>query len=297
MCSLEGFKSEVDFIDDYVLHGCNATLLAERRGEPEKARTFQRWAKRFAHLIPDHYQSEFFDELRLEGDGIVAPDWHLPLTNYELLMRMCEFADKHGLTGYLSVPGDALNQDATSQYNPKQADAGLDLEFRMANKTFGCVLDVFDTVALSAGNHDRRFAAQLGFKIRFDNAMKMILHQIPPDKLERLKVVGNDHMMIDTDNGEWRACHTASYSKNPLTVPRELCDIHSTHVIGAHRHHAAIGYSKGGYIAVEGGGLFDKDKTAYLRKDSTTFPHWQNDFVVLRGGFPTLPVLSGLVKA
>lgn len=293
---IEGFKSEEDFIDEYVLHGCNATRLAERRGEPERARQFQRHVKRLSHLLPESYSSEFFDELRIEGDGIVAPDFHVPLTNYELVMRMIERSEREGLTNYIAVPGDFLNMDSLSDYDPKQSDAGLEFEVRMANKVMDCLLDVFSTVAVSAGNHDRRVTKSLGFRIRFDNAIKMICHDVPPDKLDRLKVVGNDHILIDTENGLWRACHTASYSKNPLTVPRELCDIHRCHVIGAHRHHAAIGYSKGGLMAVEGGGLFDKDKTAYLRKDTTTFPEWQNDWVELRGGFPTLPILSGLVR-
>lgn len=294
---LEGFKNEQDFIDEYILHGCNASRLAEFRGEPERERSFQRWVKKYKHLIPDHYNSEFFDEYRVSGDGIVAADFHVPLTDYELTMRMIERAADAGLTGYLVIPGDFLNMDSLSEYNPKQPDAGLEFEIRMANKLMDCLLDVFDTVALSAGNHDRRVTKSLGFKMRFDSAMRMICHDVPPDKLDRLHVVGNDHIMIDTDNGEWRACHTASYSKNPLTVPRELCDIHHSHVIGAHRHHHAVGYNKSGkYFAVEAGGLFDVDKTAYLRKDSTTFPKWCPGWVELRGGFPTLPLLSGLIQ-
>lgn len=286
---------EKAFIDEYVFSGCDAARMAQRLGVPDKTRTFQRRAKRWRHLIPDHFQSEVFDELTLHGDGIIAFDWHIPLTDYELVMRMLERAQKEKLTAYCAIPGDLMNQDAFSDYAPKQSDANAEYEFRMSNKTMDCVLDVFDEVAVSLGNHDIRAAKELGFKLRFDSVMDMILKDIPRSKKQRLRVVGNDHINIETDAGLWRACHTNSYSKNPLTVPRELCDIHQCHVAAGHRHHAAMGYSKSGFMAVEGGGLFDASKTAYLRRWSTTFPRWQNDFVELRSGRPTLPILNGLL--
>lgn len=296
MPSIEAIMSDKHlFVEEYVFSGCNAAAMARRLGCPEKERTFQRRAMECIDFIPDHFQSEVFDELTVEGDGVVAFDWHIPLTNYELVMRMLERADKEGLTAYCAIPGDFMNQDAFSEYDPKQSDAGADLEMRMTNKTMDCVLDVFDVVALALGNHDVRAAKKLGYKLRFDRLMDMILHRVHPAKKEKLRVVGNDHINIETESGPWRACHTASYSKTPLAVPRELCDIYLCHVVAGHRHHAATGYSKGGFMAVEGGGLFDASKTAYLRRWSTTFPRWQNDWVELRNGRPTLPIMSGFI--
>jgi len=232
------------------------------------------------------------DEITVSGRGVVSSDWHLPLTDYERAARLIESADKTGCTDYLLIVGDYFNLDALSVYAPKQDDAGLVVEIERGGMLMDMLLDVFDRVVVSRGNHDERLVNTLGWKIRFEQSIKMLLPNLSDERASRMEVTALDYVFADTEHGMWMNAHTNQYSKIPLAVPRELCDIHQMHVAAGHRHHHAIGRSKAGYYAVETGGLFDGSKTAYLKKWTSTFPKWCPGWMVLHEAGPYLPELA-----
>lgn len=232
------------------------------------------------------------NEIVVTGRGVVSSDWHLPLTDYERVARLIETAIRLGCTDYLLIVGDYLNLDWLSRHDPKQEDAGLEVEMDRGGQLIAILLEVFDRVVVSRGNHDERAVAALGWKMRFEASLRMLLPNISPQQSEKLEVTGLDYILADTDHGRWLNAHTSQYSKVPLAVPRELCDIHQMHVAAGHRHHHAIGKSKGGYYAVETGGLFDASKTAYLKRWTTTFPKWTPGWLMLHEAGPYLPELA-----
>lgn len=232
------------------------------------------------------------DELVISGNGVVSSDWHLPLTNYTNAAKLVESAIEHACTGWLLIVGDFFNLDALSRYDPKQHDAGLEFEILQAGKLLELLLEVFDVIYVTKGNHDWRFLEKLGFRMKFERSIKMLLPDMPREKLERIVVTANDYAIVDTPKGKWHCAHTNQYSKIPLAVPRELCDILGMNVAAAHRHHHGITTSKGGHLAVELGGLFDASKTAYLRQYTNTFPRWTPGWMILHDGNPYLPMIA-----
>ena len=232
-------------------------------------------------------------ELVISGNGVVASDLHIPVIDLNVMVQIVEEAVKHNATDYLAVVGDLFNFDSLSDYMPKQSDAGLPGELEFAQELLVKLLEVFDVIYITKGNHDIRLARSLGYKLAFEHTIKMCFPDITPEQRDRIIVTGNDYLIIDSSNGKWHCAHTNAYSKIPLAVPRELCDVLQMHVAGAHRHHHAIGKSKSGnHYAVELGGAFDRSRTTYLRNWTTTFPVWVPGFMILTDGVPYLPMLA-----
>ena len=284
---------------EQILRHGDSTSIGEANGIP--ARTIRRYLKRFrdrqAQLSILNMETQYpiapmAEELVLTGNGVVSSDWHLPLTDYKLAARLVQTAIDHGLTDWLLIVGDYFNLDAMSRFDEKQESAGLSVELAAAGQLLELLLEVFGTIYITKGNHDWRFLGKLGFKLKFEKSIKMLLPDIPDEKMERIIVTTYDYVRIETPSGPWHCAHTSQYSKIPMSVPRELCDIYGMHVAGAHRHHHGITTSKGGYMAVELGGLFDPDKAHYLKQYTNTFPKWTPGWMLLYEGMPYLPMLS-----
>lgn len=283
----------------------NAAQIAKHHGYPQ--RTVSRAIKNLKetgstaklrmeasliHQMEDTCPIEFRpDPVVVSGRGVVSSDWHLPLTDYKKAALLVDLAVKHDTTDYLLIVGDYFNLDALSQYNPKQDDAGFSVEIDRGRELINILLEVFDKIIITRGNHDERLAATTGWRMQFVESMQLLIPEILKYK-NNLIISELDYAHINTEHGTWIAAHTKQYSKVPLSIPRELCDIHQMNVAAAHRHHHAIGKSKGGFYAVELGGLFDASKTKYLSRWTTTHPKWTPGWMVLHEGGPYLPMLA-----
>lgn len=213
------------------------------------------------------------------GPGAVTADWHHPLADYDLINAFLDHAESIGATNWLVVAGDWFNIDALSAFDFKDdANAGLTKELYASNLVMDRVLQVFDKVFLSWGNHDARVHKALGYKVPFATAMRMMFTELDRKLLDRIELSNLDHLHIDTPAGRFTVCHPKTYSTQPLTTARKLAAKELSHIITGHSHHTAIGHDVSGeFVCAEIGGFFDADKTAYLQR-TTTFPKWQNGY-------------------
>lgn len=227
-------------------------------------------------------------EITVDGKsrGLVLSDLHIPLTDWQFIDYMCEEAKRIKATDWLILAGDTLNQDSTSRYDDKQEDAGLEEERQQGKRGMAKLRRVFDRIIKSRGNHDERFVHTLGNKMSFAASVKMFLSD------DALEVTGRDYILIDSPEGLWRACHTKTYSRLPLSVPAKIADSLRCHVIGGHRHHHAIGKSNSGYWAIENGCGQDYARTEYLHRWTTDHPKWSLGGTFLIDGVPYCPMLS-----
>lgn len=214
-----------------------------------------------------------------EGAGAVTADWHHPLCNYDLVNEFLIHAEDTGATNWLVVAGDWFNIDALSAFDFKDdRNANLSREMYGSNETMSRVLQVFDRVYLSWGNHDARVHKSLGYKVSFSQAMRMMFADLDNDLMDKVTLSNLDHQYIDTPNGRYTVCHPKTYNSAPLSTARKLAGKELTHVITGHSHHTAIGHDPSGtFVCAEIGGFFDAAKTAYLQR-TTTFPKWQNGY-------------------
>lgn len=218
------------------------------------------------------------------GDIMLTADWHIPLYDPAYVNQMLATARRESL-GTLCIAGDFFNFDALSQYDPKQSEAGLERELNEGVAVMRVLLETFDTIYFLWGNHDARMHRALGFAIQFREAMRVMFGSLGEEAVDRIVFTNLDHMWIEGHGAyPWYVCHPKSYSRVPLAGSRALSAKVDANVACAHSHHCAVGYGVDGKrLAVELGGLFNKDKTAYLQR-STSFPNWQQGYGWLKDG-------------
>jgi predicted phosphodiesterase len=201
------------------------------------------------------------------------------VTNYGLVNTFIDHARDIGATNWLVVAGDWFNVDSLSSFDFKQDDANLVREIYGSSQTMTRLLETFDKVILSWGNHDARVHKSLGYKVPFTTAMRFMFNDLDPVLFDgRIQLSNLDNVIIDGPRGPLMVAHPKAYSSVPLTQARRLASKHLMSVITGHSHHTAIGHDVSGeYVAGELGGFFDKDKVAYLQR-TTAFPNWQNGY-------------------
>lgn len=283
-------------------HG-SVQSAASRNGTPTS--TVQKWAvkygvKSFHSCTPGSLRGSDWPkpppplvpiedaELVLEGDFGVCSDAHFPLTRYDVLRRFLDDCSARGLTRGI-VAGDLTNQDALAGHEQKQRGAGMGAEIEHLHYGVSAMLDVFETLYVSLGNHDRHLAEKA--KVSFERSLRMLLCDLPPEKLDRIRVTARDYVLVDTPRGRWRICHTRSYSRLPLAYPNKLALRYGEHIAAGHRHHHAAGKSANGRDIVELGGFQDAERMAYVHRYTNDMPMMQNGYGVLVDGFMQCPML------
>lgn len=296
--------NKAEFAERFKASGYNIVVMSEREHASEVS--LRSWRRKHgieypAHINPkaNHRKPTFTeapplvpiedDELRLEGDWAVSSDWHAPITRYDVLSRMLDDAHSAGLNR-LIIAGDLTNQDALTNHEDKQAGADMPTEIEHLNYSINTALDCFDEIVVSIGNHDRHLAQKA--KVTFDRSLRMLLADVPPEKYQRIRVTGRDYVIVDTDEGAWRVCHTYSYSRLPLNYPNRLALRHGMHIAAGHRHHHAIGVAANGKTIVELGGLMDADRLKYTKRWTNDMPVMANGFGLLLGGRMRCPMLT-----
>lgn len=293
-----GDYTDAELAEALTRHGWVAADAARELGI--NSRQLQRRAKRIREgtaaadieELARFRPRELMGLIRVKGNGLCLSDIHLPITNFKVVADAVRDAQRHGCTDFVIIAGDLFNYDALSDYFPKQSDHELVDEIESGRDLLRLLLRVFKIVIVTKGNHDIRLQKSLGYRMRFEHSIRMFLPDLTEEEDARLLITGRDYAIVDTPQGEWRVCHTRQYSETPLAIPIKIADVHQQHVMGAHRHHYAVGYSRSGKMVVEMGGAFDRERTEYLEQWSTTHPLWRTGWTLLKDGMPHLPVLS-----
>jgi hypothetical protein len=215
----------------------------------------------------------------LTGDWMIVGDVQIPSTDYEFALLPALVAKKHlRKSRQLLIAGDFWNMDAFSTYPnivplpswKEEMDAGGQLLCEW--------LEEFDRIVLLEGNHERRLV-----KLTNGEAWLEMFYRDP-----RIEFTRYPYAVIQ-NGSEWRVTHPKGYSKDPLKVANYLALKHQQNIISFHEHHFGLTYDEfGRHIIINGGGLFDPKKMAYVVMDDNKTPTMVPGFVMLKGGYPYL---------
>lgn len=235
------------------------------------------------YLLPTAFQKKLAISLEkpividiaADGPGAIASDFHLPLTNWGLVNEFIDHARDIKATKWLAIAGDFFNIDSLSQFDFKQPTSTLHAEQYAGNTVMKKLLETFDKIYFSWGNHDARVHKALGYNVDFATAMKMMLFELSDEEMSRITFSNLDHIIVNSPRGAYRINHPKSYSATPLTQARNMASKFLCHVVNAHSHHTAISHDVSGqYVCAELGGFFQTNKTMYLQR-TTSFAEWQ----------------------
>lgn len=173
--------------------------------------------------------------------------------------------------------GDFFNFDVLSNYArkiggddklPKLTD---ELDFGYGVLKLYC--SWFDTVYLSIGNHDGRYAKALNNALSYSEIVKAF-------ELPKVKVIEDNHILLDGI----RFTHPRSYSQIKLSVARRLTEKFMQPTFMAHGHFSTIGYAANNLPCGDLGCMCDPDRIQYLQGGDTTHPYWNQAFMIYSDG-------------
>lgn len=221
----------------------------------------------------------------LEGDWMIVGDVHVPSTDWELAALAAEVAKRHlKKPRRLLIAGDLFNMDRFSAFPHISMPPSWTEERQAAEKLLSTWLKTFDEIRWFVGNHERRLQKLMVEVLETTDLLSVIIAN--PQKA---KFSNFSYCHIDTVGGRYLVVHPKNYSRNQLTVARNLTVKTRQHVISFHEHHASMGWDdSGNNLIVNGGSLVDPSKVAYMSLDMSTIPTSKQGFVMLRAGVPTL---------
>ena len=254
--------------------------------------TIRRWNRKYGlrrvripRDIVEDYKVTLDSPVRLKlKDCAIFADIHSPLYDADLLNQALDDCDYLGIKD-LIIPGDVLNGDELSQYQPKQESARWEVEKKHSVALLNTFGENFDEITYLWGNHDNRVLKGLyGYGCSFSEAMQAVYADCRTEVKDKVNFSNLDHCWLELPTGLWYVCHPASFSTQPLTVARKLAAKFHCNIMTAHSHHFAWGYDVSGkYQVAEAGGFFDVDKTAYLQR-STTYGQWKQGYFLFKDG-------------
>ena len=246
---------------------------AESVSDPFKTYSFQ------GHDETPYMIPVFDGEPQVSGDWMVVGDVHLPTTDYKLAGLMLDTARKIGIRK-LAIVGDLLNVDAYSRYEAIIEPPPFQVEIKAAVRLVAGWAEWFDDILMVLGNHEERLLKYNSGRMNADWMGKII-----SSARGVLRVFPYSQIIIRSGGETWRATHQANYSKIPGRVGSLLAQKYQCNIITFHQHHITKQRDTfNRYTVIDGGGLFDDNKMAYVKLKDNTSPVMARGFTVLMNG-------------
>lgn len=214
--------------------------------------------------------------LRLKGDWAITSDWHIPTMSVEWLEILINTSKKYGIKN-LIIGGDLLNLDLLSYYWSQKNNIetlSIDKELSIAKTTMRYLEETYDNIVWLLGNHERRLSHTTKYGLAASNMLFLL--ECPVNKYT---INGKSYCYLD----DIRITHPKSYTQNKLSVASRLANKFNCHILQAHGHFLSAGYSVGGYVIGDTGGMFDRHRVGYLDEADSTHPIWNNGFFIYKG--------------
>ena len=267
----------------FVDHNRNYAVTAEQyklRDTSNTQRKLRHWAR--SERIPDSLTPRYVDEVvALSGDVLTIGDLEIPDQDAWVIEKAVTVGDKFGID-QLVINGDLMAMDGFSPYAPLVPRAqGTKDEIKLAVKVLHLLGEVFPSISLLMGNHDRRMMARTFGELSLFDLLEL---QCP-----NIKLTPFSQVHLSSGGRDWLICHPDNYAKIPGSVARELAEIHHMNVIAAHTHHLSWSLDKSGtYQCIDGGHCRDADRTLYKTAKVTRHPAWAAGFTTVRNGYGSL---------
>ncbi len=220
---------------------------------------------------------------KLEGDAIVVGDLHLPFVKWKWASWLLKIAERFDIRRLLVV-GDLLDAKALTYFPKKEAAVKWEVELREAENFIDCMCDWFTEIIYCYGNHERnRIIARFEGELTAERFGRLISTD------SALKVSPYSYVILHTEAGKWRLTHQRNYRKTPLSVAKNLCEMHLCHIMAHHQHRMAQGFdASGNFMLVDNGGLMDEEKMDWVMLEDRVMPKPTNGFTVIHRGRPYL---------
>lgn len=229
-------------------------------------------------------------ELHLEGDWMLAGDWHTPFYDVVLLEKMVAISKRFGIT-QIVIPGDLGDLSAFSYFK----DSPRDWKWEKAKlrNLIKALTANFSKVIWLMGNHELRFWRQLQGTGVDEDIFELVVQW---ESASKIQYSTYSWAII---NESWMITHPASYSRLQTRNSFFLASKYMPELmekgqspngrygfISYHGHQGGTGFDPSSMIeTVDGMGMFDPERVKYKTMRVTTHPNWISGFMMLRNNF------------
>tara|TARA_Y100000310_G_scaffold328928_1_gene397898 strand:+ start:11544 stop:12383 length:840 start_codon:yes stop_codon:yes gene_type:complete len=223
----------------------------------------------------------FNDWEKLEGDAIVASDFHMPFVDWQWASYLLKVAVKFDIRR-LIIMGDLLDAKALTFFPRAEVAVAWETELRETENLIDALLEWFDEIVYCVGNHE------------VNRVIKRLQGQLTPERFGKLfcadsalKTSRYSYLELHTPRGKWRITHQKRSSIVLLTVARKLCEINKCHVMTHHQHRMAQGIDPSGTLMmVDNGMMVDEQKLEWIMLEDRVYPKGVQGFTVISNGVP-----------
>lgn len=226
----------------------------------------------------------------IESDNVlVTSDWELPDTDIFMVKAAFLIAIKYDLRRHI-INGDYVANDATgiNSYTPFYATDNTHFDQQMViaeSVTYAQSLWFTEGLHQTYGNHEDKLNRATGGQ--------MGMYHTTLGKL--INIVRYPHLWLKTKRGYAYIVHPRNYSSNSVVLGKKLYNTMLTpegtkpkFVVVGHTHIDQSGYSEDGFCEIYGTGCMRNPKaTAYINRQATTFPKWNQSFLMFKNGYVT----------
>jgi hypothetical protein len=228
--------------------------------------------------------------LHLKGDWAITNDWQIPFHDASLVDAMIYVATKVHNMKNLLICGDFWDNHMYSSFTKLTEGLTSEDQYVVSEEIMEMLLDHFDHIVWSSGNHEFRLMRMLEGNIKFERLGRMITSN------DKVTLTPYPYVHI---NNSWRVTHPRNFSIIPLTVARKLAGKHSRNIICAHGHRLGVSFAESGrFIVADSGGLFDVTKMDYVMLTDSTHAMMNSGFMMLENNYPYVygPFLTDWAK-
>jgi len=267
------------------------TKAAERNGVRKTPETIQHINRKRQDILthtPILDQLDWlptFDQFKVvKADcAVVCSDLHIPYIDKDLFDKMCIVGKRMDATDCI-IAGDLFDATMFSSFI-RYMESGLETwEFQMeaASEILKKLLDNFENIWVTKGNHDNRIIKLLLGKIKLKHIFKWVTDEVG----KRVKVSDYPFCYLFSGKAKIKITHAKSYSRMATQVANVMSAKEECSVMNAGGHLLGLSGSMSGRWVAGLGGLFDTKKFEYIHMTDTTHPKWNSGFFVIREGFP-----------
>ena len=220
---------------------------------------------------------------RLEGDAMVAGDFHLPFVDWLWIKRLMQIGEQLDIRRLIII-GDFLDAKALNGFLPKDVPVAWETELREAEHSIDCLADWFTEIVYCYGNHEsNRVIARLEGHLSPERFGRLV----STDPV--LRVSQYHYVELYTANGKWRLTHQKPYRKIPLSAAKTIWERRLCHVVTHHQHRTAMGFDPSGrFMLIDNGWMADERYMDWMMLEDRGNAAPINGFLAIKGGFPLL---------
>lgn len=215
-----------------------------------------------------------------------ASDFHAPYHSTLWVERLYKVG-YHLEIPTLVIAGDLFDFDNVSRHGSDIQSTDLNKTLEIGGQVVRYLHQVFETIVVLPGNHDRRLMKKLDRDLSWANVLRMAV-----GNMDGIVSVEQDYLCFDDQDGrtQWIGGHPSFFSSRPTVGLQQVALLRQAGILGSHNHIQGMSKVNDKFWVIDPGCMCDRTITPYIQRGAglSRFQDWSNGFLVIDDNLPQL---------